>query len=146
MTKSERLCVNFLLSSCLAMGLSTAACGDDHDDHSHGDGDADSDADSDGDGDGDGDGDVPAAPSGLDGMMMGDGLHLTWDDNSDDEDEFVIERAATGSGEFAEIRREPANATSYHDAPLNSGTYDYRVSAENAAGRSAAAEATIEMP
>ena len=118
--------LSLLLGLCVAVGL--AACGGDDDDD---------DATADG---------VPAAPTGLDAMAMGDGLHVSWRDQSDDEDEFVIERADGADGEFAEIAREPANAIQHHDGPLNTGTYSYRVSAVNAHGSSAAVEGTFEMP
>ena len=135
------ICIRFarmsrwFLFSVLSLSLvgSTAACGGDDDD-AGGDGDADGDADV-----------VPAAPSDLAALVMGEGLHVRWHDNSRNEDEFVVERAESGSGAFEEIDREPANSTQYHDAPLNSGTYDYRVSATNAAGTSAPAEGTFDM-
>ena len=91
---------------------------------------------------------VPAAPSGLTAMLMSDQPHLTWNDNSDDEDGFSIERMITGTGAFAEVATETFDIEQYHDMSVAAGTsYTYRVIAENAAGPSTPSnEITIATP
>ena len=64
-------------------------------------------------------------------------LHLTWTDNSDNEDGFNIERKLGPNGTFAVVGSVGANVTSYTDANLaDSTTYCYRVNAFNSAGPS----------
>lgn len=53
-----------------------------------------------------------SAPSSLSGTAMASGYHLTWKDNSEDEEEFVVERKVD-SGAFAEFARVPFNTTQY---------------------------------
>lgn len=63
-------------------------------------------------------------------------LTLTWRDNSDNEDGFIIERSRDGIN-FAEIGRVGVDVETYTDTAI---TYDidywYRVAAYNAAGTS----------
>lgn len=81
---------------------------------------------------------VPAAPTGLTAMLMAGQPHLTWNDNSDDEDGFSIERMVTGTGSFVEVATETFDIEQYHDDSAAAATsYTYRVLAENAAGASA---------
>lgn len=90
---------------------------------------------------------VPAAPSDLSVAMLGAGGHLTWTDNSDNEDEFVIMRAQD-DGAAEELARVPFDTATYHDEPLESGsTYTWVVHATNAAGMSEPSnEATLTVP
>jgi hypothetical protein len=89
---------------------------------------------------------APSAPSTLAVDLLGAGAHLTWIDNSDDEDEFVIMRRQS-AGEMTELSRVPFDTVSYHDEPITSGTtYIYLVIATNAAGDSASNEATFVAP
>ena len=70
-----------------------------------------------------------AAPSELAVYQLGIGLHLTWKDNSLDEDEFQIERKS-GSGGFAMIAAVEFDIAQYHDEPVTFGTpYTYRIRA-----------------
>ncbi len=80
-----------------------------------------------------------SAPSNLTAAPLGGGIHLTWKDNSSDEDAFDIERKeTTGSGAFAALDGVPFNSTLYHDAAVNLGTtYTYRVRARRATSTSA---------
>ncbi len=79
----------------------------------------------------------PNAPSNLVAGPLGGGVHLTWNDNSDDEETFEIERRQ-GSSAFAAIDSVPFNADLYHDSNVTLGdTYTYRVRATFAAGVSA---------
>ena len=80
-------------------------------------------------------GSVPA-PSELTVTQLGSGLHVTWKDNSTDEDEFAIERKAGGS--FGVIGSVTFDTVAFHDEPLNAGTvYTYRVRATRGATASA---------
>ena len=90
---------------------------------------------------------APAAPSDLAVALLGAGGHLTWTDNSDDEDEFVIMRAQD-DGAFEEIARTPFDSPTYHDEPLTSGsTYTYVVHAGNETGLSEPSnEAMLTVP
>lgn len=81
----------------------------------------------------------PQPPSGLSGSADSpSAVELVWNDNSDDELGFKLERRVSGSGAFAQVALPPANATSHRDTGLNALTaYDYRVRAYNAGGDSA---------
>lgn len=64
-------------------------------------------------------------------------LQLSWNDNSDNEDGFNIERKLGPSGTYAVVGSVGANVTSYTDANLaDNTTYCYRVNAFNSAGPS----------
>ncbi len=82
----------------------------------------------------------PLAPSGLlaeiDETNPDSQINLSWNDNSVNEDEFIIERKTTGA--WAEIATVGTNITSYSDTDLNKATaYYYRVKSSNAEGSSA---------
>ena len=70
------------------------------------------------------------------------GVQLSWSDNSNNEDFFVIERCAeTGKGrnkscDFSELDTVGADVTNFSFIP-DSGTFHYRVKARNAQGDSA---------
>jgi hypothetical protein len=65
-------------------------------------------------------------------------LTLSWQDNSDNEDSFTIERKTGTNGTYNQIALVSANITSYVDTAVTSGvTYCYRVDATNSAGASA---------
>lgn len=67
-----------------------------------------------------------ASPTNLVGSRTSNSVRLSWQDNSTDEDGFVIERAVGASENFVEILRTAANQTSYR-APIKYGNYSYRV-------------------
>jgi chitinase len=73
-----------------------------------------------------------AAPSNLSAKTSGISVMLNWKDNSDNEDNFYIERAASGSGTYLRVGQVGQGVTAYTDTPP-AGTYDYRVRAFNAA-------------
>jgi hypothetical protein len=68
---------------------------------------------------------------------VGGGAHVTWKDNSTNEDDFEIWRKA-GSGDFTKLFSVLFNIAQYHDATVAPGVqYTYRVRAENSKGTSA---------
>ncbi|MDI6733188.1 MAG: fibronectin type III domain-containing protein [Planctomycetota bacterium] len=80
---------------------------------------------------------VPAAPSNLVATAVSSSqIDLTWQDNSDNEDGFILERYSN-EAIFTPITTLPANMTFYQDTGLHpSTTYTYRVKAFNPAGES----------
>ncbi len=85
-------------------------------------------------------GSAPAAPSNLEAMVVADALKITllWDDNSDDEEHFILERSSAGpAGPWGVAALLPADSTTYNDRGLGDNvTYWYRVAATNAGGTS----------
>lgn len=73
---------------------------------------------------------APAAPTDLDGIPLGGSqIDLTWQDNSDDEDGFILERRLESEESFLEIIRLDPNTTTFSDSGLESlTTYCYQVS------------------
>jgi hypothetical protein len=73
-------------------------------------------------------------------------LTLTWQDNSDDELGFNIERSTNG-GSFAQIASVGPNVVTYVDTSVVAGTaYSYRVAAYNAVGNSPYANVVTNAP
>jgi N-acetylneuraminic acid mutarotase len=81
---------------------------------------------------------VPAAPTGLTAAVGSAArVDLRWNDVSDNENSFRIERSVAG-GAFAFLADVPANVVSFADTQVSAGvTYGYRVRAVNAVGPSA---------
>ena len=81
----------------------------------------------------------PAAPSALtsiNGQGKGSVL-LTWADNSDNEENFLIERSLSPAGGYIQIASVGANVRTYTDnTAFRKTTYFYRVRAANSGGRS----------
>ncbi|MFT3842209.1 MAG: fibronectin type III domain-containing protein [Myxococcaceae bacterium] len=74
-----------------------------------------------------------SAPSALEVKPMMGGGHVTWTDNSSNEDGFAIERQ-DGSGTYRQIATVDFNIVQYHDPILTIGVeYSYRVRAISAA-------------
>lgn len=88
-----------------------------------------------------------AAPTSLEGMVMNGGVHLTWEDNSGDEDGFMIMRRTAGTP-YASVGRAGPDATSFHDRTVSAGrTYSYLVHAFVAnASSSPSNELSIAVP
>ena len=75
-------------------------------------------------------------------------VYLQWDDNSDDELEFDVERKRAPIGQWNLIAKPPADTEIYlDDTPLAGNTYTYRVRATNLDGPSAYSnESEITIP
>jgi hypothetical protein len=62
---------------------------------------------------------------------------LSWTDNSDNEDSFVIERSTSVADGYIQVAAVAANVRSYTDTTaFRKTTYFYRVRAANSGGRS----------
>lgn len=81
---------------------------------------------------------APAAPSGLTARTVsGTQVDLTWEDNSNNEDGFLIERSAIPGSGWIQLAIPGVNATSYQNKGLrDSARYCYRVRAFNQFGNS----------
>lgn len=81
---------------------------------------------------------IPSAPSFLIATPVStDQVIVTWNDNSDDETSFHLERAGSSSGPWLPIANLQADTITHRDSGLAaSTTYFYRVRARNAAGDS----------
>jgi hypothetical protein len=81
---------------------------------------------------------APSAPSALNTSASSTTqIQLAWSDNSNNEDQFRVERATATNGVFTQIASLPAQSTSYGDSGLSpSTTYIYRVRASNGTGSS----------
>lgn len=94
---------------------------------------------------------APAAPSALAATAASSSqINLSWTDNSSNEDNFIVARAATAGGPYTDIATLSANTTSYADTGLDASTaYYYVVRAGNSvgeSGNSAEASATTQAP
>jgi titin len=88
---------------------------------------------------------APAAPSGLSATAINSSqINLTWTDNSNNEDSFIIERRLGTAGAWGPVVTLGPGNTAYSDSGLSPTTqYSYRVKAHNALGDSASSnEAT----
>jgi hypothetical protein len=82
----------------------------------------------------------PSAPTGLQARVTSPRqTKLSWTDNSNNESGFKIERSTDGTT-FLPIAELDANATTFIDTGLASGSYGYRVRATNGVGDSADTE------
>lgn len=82
---------------------------------------------------------APAAPSNLAASAAsGPRVDLTWQDNSDDETFFRLERRTGSSGAWTVVAKLKANVTAYSDTGVSPRTtYFYRLLAGNGSGKSA---------
>jgi spore germination protein YaaH len=77
------------------------------------------------------------APSDCSGTQSGNTIEVTWTDNSDNEDNFVLERKRGDSPNYYQIATLAADAESYTDSDVDAGyTYTYRIKAVNTGGDS----------
>ena len=90
----------------------------------------------------------PNAPSELMAVALQGGAHLTWKDNSSDEENFMVERKQMGAdSDYKVLATLPFDSVQYHDAPLVSGaTSAYKIMAMNGKGESESKEATFVAP
>ncbi len=86
----------------------------------------------------------PTAPRNVTAAAVPGGAHLTWEDASDDEDEFGIQRAAEG-GAFEEIAAVPFDTTQYHDDTATAGSWRYRIGARNGDGEQWSDEVSVTL-
>lgn len=84
---------------------------------------------------------VPAAPTNLTAVLFktdNTGIRLNWQDNSNNETDFSIQRSTNAGGPFTFVGSVGANTTTYDDVDVvNGNTYYYQVFAENSSGVSA---------
>jgi len=82
--------------------------------------------------------DVPAAPSNLQITLVSSlQINLSWNDNSDDEDGFKIERKTGSGGTYIQVGKVGSEIISYQDSITTCVTiYYYRVRAFNGLGDS----------
>lgn len=79
-----------------------------------------------------------SSPTNLEGTAVTPSqINLVWDDNSNDEEQFVLERSKTFNDNYQVIAELPANTTSYEDIGVSSNSiYIYKVKAINMDGES----------
>lgn len=82
---------------------------------------------------------TPTAPSNLSSSnVTSSSLQLNWTDNSNDEDNFIVERNANGAGYQVLTSTVVANSTTYTDNSVSAnGSYQYRIASKNTGGQSA---------
>ncbi len=91
----------------------------------------------------------PAAPSDLTAQPLAGGrIALAWQDNSDNESAFRLERRRNGGGAFQLLANLGPDVTTFEDAGLTPGTsFIYRVRAQNAVGASPYSDpVTVTVP
>jgi len=84
----------------------------------------------------------PSKPSNLNLTVLSkEQIKLTWKDNSDNEQGFIIERSPGNANLFSEIYRAVPNSIEYTNRSLSPGTrYYYRICAFNTEGKSGYSE------
>ncbi len=82
---------------------------------------------------------VPNAPYGLNAQWSGSDVVLTWVDDSNKEENYVIERAYTENGAYEEVGEVGRSVTTFTDVigTETASTFFYRVKAVNPLGASA---------
>ncbi len=87
---------------------------------------------------------APSAPTNLAASNVAGGAHLTWMDNSDNEDHFMVMRKDANGTAFDDVDMVTFNTTQYHDSSVTPGmTYVYKVVAMNAKGEASSNEVTF---
>jgi hypothetical protein len=95
-----------------------------------------------GSGGGGGGGGAPAAPGNLRATAVSSGtINLTWNDNSNDENSFKLQRR-TPTSSWTTITWPLANSTSYADSGRSAGTWCYRIRSHSTDGFSTYVEST----
>ncbi|MDQ8183819.1 hypothetical protein [Pelagicoccus sp. SDUM812005] len=73
----------------------------------------------------------PTAPANLAAVDQATKVTLTWNDLSDDETGFSVQRRKQGAQSWTQVTTTAANATSYEDnLDIGTDTYEYRVAAD----------------
>jgi hypothetical protein len=89
---------------------------------------------------------IPPAPLGLTGTRSGQNVViLSWQDLSEDETSYVLERSLDGSA-WSALATLPANTVNYLDASAPAADLHYRLRATNALGASAWASTFVTLP
>lgn len=89
----------------------------------------------------------PAAAYDLTAEIGEGGVLLTWEDASDIEDNYVVQRRDEDEDHFRELARLDEDAVEYLDADVKAGTtYVYRIEAVNDAGSSISDEIEVMVP
>ena len=91
----------------------------------------------------------PAAPASLTALVAGTAaVELQWQDSSNNEDAFIIQRQLAGSDAWLPVTTVDASTESWIDTGLADATsYIYRIAARNLAGTSAFATASaVSLP
>ena len=89
----------------------------------------------------------PAAPTDLTANILEGGVHVTWKDVADNEDNYILENKADGEADFSVVIELPFDSVTYHDIDVTAGTaYTYRVKAVNAGGESVSNEVMVQVP
>jgi hypothetical protein len=79
---------------------------------------------------------LPSAPSSLSASGLSGGrIKLTWNDNSNNEDQFRIDRSLDGTT-WSYYAPAPKNVKTYTDTVTSAHTYYYRIRSENTFGNS----------
>ncbi len=88
----------------------------------------------------------PASPSNATATALSSSaISVSWQDNANDEDNYVVRRSLNANGPFSEVGRPAANAESFVDNGLNASTrYYYQIVAINDEGNSGAATANAQ--
>ncbi|MCP9767437.1 T9SS C-terminal target domain-containing protein [Lacihabitans sp. LS3-19] len=82
---------------------------------------------------------APNAPFGLSSKASTSGVDLTWYDDSNNEENFILERSVDDNQNFVELAKLGRNVITYTDKTVTAGkTYFYQVKAMNTIGSSAA--------
>jgi uncharacterized delta-60 repeat protein len=90
---------------------------------------------------------VPVAPQSLLASEYGNVIRLSWEDHSDHETQFVVQRSIFPDKHFSTIIRTPNDQTQTYDSSAIDGTtYYYRVRAINRAGFSAWSNVVTNVP
>lgn len=81
---------------------------------------------------------IPNAPYGLNAKVNGNGIDLTWVDDSRREKNYILEKSNNNGETFIVVATLDKNVTKYRDENVSEGkTYIYRVMASNTLGNSA---------
>jgi hypothetical protein len=80
----------------------------------------------------------PNAPYGLSGVVSAAKVNLKWYDDSNREENYILERSVDNNTSFVELKKLDRNTTTYTDNTVSAGkTYFYQVKAVNTIGSSA---------